>query len=171
MHLYMSAISRLNRIVLFMSGAILIGMMLLVTLDVASSYLLGRPIENVIEVVAFYFMVSIVFLPLGSAEFHDEHIKTDVLVQRLGRGARLVLALLTGSLTLITLVALVWVSIDKAIWATRQGEMMMGTTLIEIWPSRWILPIGFGLYLLGVIVVIAREVMGEPVTKDVNPGA
>ena len=94
---------------------------------------------------------------MGSAESHNEHIKTDVLMQRLRRGAQLLLSIVTGVLMAATLAALAWVSLDKALAATRQGEMMMGTTLIEIWPSRWLLPIGFGLYAVSVLATMARE--------------
>lgn len=157
MGLLVSAVEKLNGVMLFLAGLTLIAMMLLVNADVAAAWILGRPITNVIEIVAFYLMTAIVFLPMGSAESHDEHIKTDVLVQRLRRGMQILLSVATGVLMAITLAALTWVSIDKAIDATRQGEMMMGTTLIEIWPSRWLLPIGFGLYAVSVLATMARE--------------
>lgn len=157
MGLLVSAVEKLNGLMLFLAGLTLIAMMLLVNADVAAAWILGQPITNVIEIVAFYLMTAIVFLPMGSAEGHDEHIKTDVLVQRLRRGVQLLLSVATGVLMAATLAALTWVSIDKAIAATRQGEMMMGTTLIEIWPSRWLLPIGFGLYAVSVLATMARE--------------
>ncbi|MHA6346366.1 TRAP transporter small permease subunit [Roseivivax sp. CAU 1761] len=157
MHHLLRAVRGANAAIMVLAGLILVAMMLLVTADIAASWLFGRPIVNVIEIVAFYLMVGIVFLPLGSTELAGEHIKTDVLVRTLPQLLQTALSLLTGLATVAVLVLLTHVSIDKALAATERREMMMGTTLIQIWPSRWLLPTGFGLYLVSVLVVLWRD--------------
>ncbi|WP_166434108.1 TRAP transporter small permease subunit [Roseovarius spongiae] len=138
------------------SGLVLLGMMLLVSADVASATILGRPIQNVIEIVAFYMMVGIVFLPLGSTELRDDHIKTDILMQKLPKRANMACQGLVGLVGIAMLSVLTYVSFDKAVQATQRGEMMMGTTMIQIWPSRWILFAGFLFFLICVLVGTLR---------------
>ncbi|MHA7851932.1 TRAP transporter small permease [Roseovarius sp.] len=146
----------LNIVIMAISGLVLLSMMLIVTSDVLFTTFLGKPIQNVIEIVAFYMMVGIVFLPLGSAELRDDHIKTDILTQKLPRKLWLVSQVLVGVISILILSLLTYVSFGKAIEATRRGEVMMGTTLIQIWPSRWILLLGFGFFIICVLYMTLR---------------
>lgn len=146
-----SILRGLSVAIMAISGLVLIAMMLLVSADVVAATFLGGPIQNVIEIVAYYMMVGIVFLPLGSTELRDDHIKTDILMQKLPRRARLICQALVGLAGVAMLGVLAYVSFGKAMQATQRGEMMMGTTMIQIWPSRWILLIGIAFFLICVI--------------------
>ncbi|MEI4261548.1 TRAP transporter small permease subunit [Roseovarius sp. D0-M9] len=144
------------------SGLVLLLMMFLVSADVFAATFLGKPLQNVIEIVAYYMMVGIVFLPLGSAELRDEHIKTDIFTQILPRKLWLVTQTLVGLAGAGMLGLLLYVSFDKAVQATTRGEMMMGTTMIDIWPSRWIVVFGIAFFLICLIFATARQLFQAP---------
>lgn len=152
----------LNAAIMAISGLVLLSMMLLVSADVFAATVFGKPIQNVIEIVAFYMMVGIVFLPLGSTELRDEHIKTDIFTQTLPRRPWVVTQTLVGLVGFAMLSALTYVSFEKAVQATNRGEMMMGTTMIEIWPSRWILVAGFAFFLICLVFRTARQLSKSP---------
>lgn len=166
----MSKVSRLlrglNTAIMVISGLVLLAMMLLVSADVFAATFLGRPLQNVIEIVAYYMMVGIVFLPLGSAELRDEHIKTDILTQILPRKLWLITQTLVGLAGAGMLSVLLYVSFDKAMQATKRGEIMMGTTMIDIWPSRWIVVFGVGFFLVCLVFATARQLFQMPVPED-----
>ncbi|MCZ4351016.1 TRAP transporter small permease [Roseovarius aestuarii] len=155
---------------MIVSGAVLLAMMLLVSADVVAATVFGKPIQNVIEIVAFYMMVGIVFLPLGSTELRDDHIKTDILTQKLPRKPWLVSQALVGLAGSAILIVMTYVSFGKAIQATKRGEMMMGTTMIDIWPSRWILFTGVALFLLCLIYATLRQLFQAPKFNDTQEG-
>lgn len=146
----------LNFVIMVIAGLALVSMMLLVSADVFAATVFGKPLQNVIEIVAFYMMVAIVFLPLGSTELRDDHIKTDILTQKLPRKAWLTSQVIVGVIGLCVLTTLTYVSFGKAIDATRRGEMMMGTTMIQIWPSRWIVFIGFAFFVICLLFATFR---------------
>lgn len=162
----MSTVSRLlrglNTAIMVISGLVLLSMMFLIAADVFAATILGKPIQNVIEIVAYYLMVGIVFLPLGSAELRDEHIKTDIFTQILPRKLWLVTQTLVGLAGAGMVGVLTYVSFDKALQATLRGEIMMGTTMIDIWPSRWILFAGFTFFLICLVFATLRQLIQHP---------
>jgi len=167
-----SAVSRLlrglNTVIMVISGLVLLAMMLLVSADVFASTVFGTPIRNVIEIVAYYMMVGIVFLPFGSTELRDDHIKTDIFTQMLPRKPWLASQLIVGLAGAAMLGVLTYVSFDKAMQATMRGEMMMGTTMIDIWPSRWILFAGFAFFLICLVFTTIRQLC-QPPDRAVSP--
>lgn len=58
-------------------------MMLHITLDVASRYILNSPIPGTISIVSYYYMVIAVFIPLAFAEQKNAHISVEVVTTRL----------------------------------------------------------------------------------------
>ena len=158
----------LNTVILGISGLVLLAMMLLVAADVAAATVFGTPIQNVIEIVAYYMMVGIVFLPLGSTELRGDHIKTDIFTQILPRKPWLASQVVVGLAGTAMLGVLTYVSFDKALQATKRGEMMMGTTMIDIWPSRWILFAGFALFLI-CLVFATIALFFQPSDRGVSP--
>ncbi len=160
----------LNAAIMVISGLVLLAMMLLVSADVFAATFFGQPIQNVIEIVAFYMMVGIVFLPLGSTELRDEHIKTDIFTQTLPRKLRLVTQVIVGLIGIGMLSVLTYVSFGKAMQATIRGELMMGTTMIDIWPSRWILLTGFAFFLICLVFTTLRSLCQSPDQEDTREG-
>lgn len=130
------------------AGIGLLSMMVLVSADVIAATVFGAPLQNVIEIVAFYLMIIIVFLPLGSTELRDAHIKTNILTQILPQKARLLTQALVGFAGIMMVGIMSYFSFNKAVQATNRGEMMMGTAMIDIWPSRWILLAGLAFFLI-----------------------
>lgn len=137
---------------------LLIFMTLLVTIDVVWDIVFNQPIHNVVEIVSVYFMVALVFFPMGEVEQKDEHIGADVLVQYLGEKHQAILKIVTYSISLAFVLILFSQTLDDAIKAMHTNEKIMGSSLIVIWPSRFSLPIGFGLLALAMLAKILDAV-------------
>ena len=71
-----------------LSSVTVLLMMIQTVVDVTSNNLLGRPIEGNAEIIAAYYMVMIVFLPLAFVELRHEHINADLLVRSFPPPAR-----------------------------------------------------------------------------------
>src|SRR6266567_2009403 len=81
-----AAVGGLGRLLMVPAGIALILMMLHVNADVVGRLLLNHPIPVTIEVVSYYYMVAVIFLPLAAVERADHHIAVDLLSQHF-RGA------------------------------------------------------------------------------------
>lgn len=115
-----------------------------VVADVALKYAFNRPIENLADIVAFYFMVGIVFMPMASTERSFEHINADLFVRILPIPVRNTIYIVVTLISAAAVFVLAYHSGTDALKATQRGDMMMGSSLFQIWPSRWFLPVGFG---------------------------
>ncbi|MGJ7462120.1 TRAP transporter small permease [Halomonas sp. MA07-2] len=132
------------RIALVLAAMFLLLMALHVSLDVGLRYFVGKSFPGTLEVVSFYYMVAIVFLPLAYVEFKQEHISVDVVVGRFSPSVQLVFYLFAGTIGLIYFGMLCYQTYLDAVRATVRMETAMANFRFYLWPSRWALPVGFG---------------------------
>ncbi|HEY9816717.1 MAG TPA: TRAP transporter small permease [Candidatus Obscuribacterales bacterium] len=136
---------------LVLSAMFLVLMALHVSLDVGLRYIYGKSFPGTLEVVSFYYMVAVVFLPLAYVELQHEHISVDVVVGRLPLALQLTFYLFAGSLGLIYFGMLCYQSYLDALSATLRLETAMANFKFYLWPSRWALPVGFAAMCLAIL--------------------
>ncbi|GGL49808.1 TRAP transporter small permease subunit [Wenxinia marina] len=130
----------------------LLCMMLHVVADVAGKYLLNQPIPGTAEIVASYYMVTAVFLPLAWVELRDGSIVVELFYDRVPPRFRRGLLIVAFALTAAFYGGLGWLSWQPAMHAWRIGEVVEGTWRVVIWPTKFLLP--FGLALAAAIAVL-----------------
>lgn len=140
-------------------------MMLHVTADVIGKYVFNAPIPGTAEVVASYYMVSAVFLPLAWVEIIEGSITVELIYDLLGRRARTLALLVATTLSALFYGGLAWLSWSPATQAWRIGEIVEGTWRVVIWPTKFLLPVGLALACL---VMVLRLI--EIVTGRYHPG-
>lgn len=144
-------------------GCLAIGLMAIhVTVDVLLRSFVAQGIQGTTEIVAFYYMVAAVCLPLAWIERRDEHINVEMLYRALpNRGKRLLLLL--GSLASASFFAIfTWRSWLDGVNAYSTNETMMGFAAIVIWPARFILPVSFALVVVICVIQLIRLLRGDP---------
>lgn len=151
-------IDRAILVMLIVAGAGLVAMMLHVTADVLMRYFFNWPIRDTIETASYYYMILVVFLPLAFVERKSEHIEVELFVQLLGVRPRNLLYVAGRLFSMVFFGILAYVSWIDAIDYARIRETPMGSDL-EIWPSRFALPIGFGLLVLAMALHAAKALM------------
>lgn len=124
-------------------GVAIIGMMVLIVADVAMKYLLNDPIDGTTAVVAAYFMVALVFLPLAFVTLTGGHLFVELFTQKLSKRQRRPLFTLNAMLTLVYLLFIIVFTAMEAMRRTVEGEAWeTAADLMAVWPSRWLLPVG-----------------------------
>jgi TRAP-type C4-dicarboxylate transport system permease small subunit len=178
------AVQTLDRITLWFSkillifGTIAILMMALhVTVDVIGRVSVGRPLYATTEIVSFYYMVGVVCLPLAYIEMRDEHITVDLFYQ----GAPLWLKKIIFVFACLTTAGFfglfAYQSWFDSLRAMATREVIMGHAFIEIWPSRFFMPLGFALLTVAALLRAAKAVLttglpgGEPQAPEGEPEA
>ena len=150
---------------LFLSGIFIVLMMLHIVADVASDFLFDRPLLGTLEVVSYYYMIGVVFLPLAFIEKIDAHISVDMLYIRFSDKIKIIVYCLSCFVGLLFYALFVYLSFSYAFDSTRNSETIMANFNFYIWPARWLLPIGFGMYCLALFSNGIGAMLGEGVPE------
>lgn len=138
-------IRKIGELLAIIGGVAIVFMMLHIVADVAMKYLLNDPIDGTTEIVAAYYMVAVVFLPLAYVAFTSGHLVVEMFTRRLRDYPLRLLIGFTGLATLGYLVFLMYHTAVEALGRTREGEAWeTSVDLVAVWPSRWLLPVGLG---------------------------
>jgi TRAP-type C4-dicarboxylate transport system permease small subunit len=131
---------------LLKAGCVILALMMLhIVADVAGKYIFNSPLAGTIEVVAAYYMVSVLFLPLGEVARRRDHIYVELFTQGLKQSTQFKIDAVISALGALAVAYVSWQTALEAIDMTANGEAWeTAASLITIWPSRWILPIGMG---------------------------
>lgn len=131
-------------------------MLLHVTIDVAGKWLFDSPLPVTIEMTAHYYMVAIVFFPLAAVEFRNGHITVEIISQYLGERTR---RTLIGTVSMVGVVYFAILTIrtwHDAVNKFEIGEYLYGTIPLEVWQTRFFVPLGCGLLT---IVLLWKAIM------------
>lgn len=146
MYIHMQNLSRWLSIA---GGVAVVLMMLLTTIDVSGKYILNAPVPGAAEIIASYFMIAAVFLPLSDTEVRGEAIGVDILYDRMSLAVRMMCNALGIILAAIFYAVIAWQNMAVAIDSYSVGEYVSGTWDIVIWPSKFLMPIGLFFALVG----------------------
>lgn len=142
-------LSWLNTTLTTLGGLAIALMMIHVTLDVALRYIFNAPLPGTITVVAYYYMIIAAFLPLAFAEQKNAHISVEVFTDLLPDRGQYHLAAWILPLSALIFGILAWRTWGEAVSKHNiTASVVQGNTSIPVWPTYYVLPIGFGLLTL-----------------------
>ena len=163
MNVFENLVNKIGAVLAFIGGVAIICMMGLIVTDVAMKYLLNDPIDGTTAVVAAYFMVALVFLPLAHVTLTSGHLFVELFTQKLSDRSLRPLFTLNGLLILSYLLFLAIFTAIEAVRRTAEGEAWeTAADLMVVWPSRWLLPIG----LLAMAMVLVFNLLRHLFSKD-----
>jgi TRAP-type C4-dicarboxylate transport system permease small subunit len=148
----------LTRGLAWFAGLLAIAMMVHVTIDVIGRTFFNAPLVGTIEIVSAYYMAGLAFLPLALITKERGHIIVELFTGWMKRGSRTLLDALVAIISLGYVGVFTWQAILIAIDKTGLGEAReAGTGFVAIWPSRWVVPIGFGLMAVYLLIYIIKD--------------
>jgi len=154
------AIRVLVAAMLFLSGTAIVLMAFHVTLDVSFRLFFNSPIRGTLEIVSFYYMVSAVILPIAYLQIKNQHITVDLFYDWYPKPLKAASYVVSSSLTAAFFAIFAYQSWLDAVRAFNSREVVMGAAAIQIWPSRFILPISFAIMTLvtifNLVVALSR---------------
>ena len=134
-------------------------MMLHITADVTGRVLFNHPLEGTIEIVSGYYMVAVSFLPLAYISRHEGHIFVELFTRGLSETRLLRLETAVNIVSAAYLSVFAWKTGEEAIYQTSSREMWeTATGFVDIWPSRWMLPIGCAVMAIYLVLRIVMDV-------------
>lgn len=142
------------------AGLSLVLMMVHVTLDVLLKYFFKLPIPGTAEVVASYYMIGTVFLPLAYIEVHNRPIVVELFYDRMPRRLQAPLDVLGTLASLAFYAFLTWQSMKIALVSLENREYVDGLWKVVVWPSRFIIPVGLSIACAALLMRLALLARG-----------
>lgn len=136
-------------------------MMVNVTLDVVMKYTINKPIQGTLEVTAYYYMVSIVVLPMAYVELTRQSIAVDLFYQMMKPKTQVIVTFFVLMISALGYGLLGVISLSEAFEAYEKKEIAMGSVNIYIWPARFLLPIALFITTL-VCLMHAYRLVTDP---------
>jgi len=149
---------RLTHLLGLIAGATVALMMFHVMIDVVGKYAFNAPLPGTAEIVAAYYMIGCVFLPLAWVEASGGSIVVEVVYEKCSPRVQAVMLKLADVVSIVYYAILGWFSWGVAMHAWRINETVDGIWRITTWPAKFLLPLGF---LLAVVVILLRLFLGE----------
>ncbi len=149
---------RLAKLQLHLAGLAVLAILLNISLDVAARAFFNTSFSVTTELVSYYYMVPVVFLPLMTLEVKGEHINTDLFYRYFPEALKTMSRLVSGAISIGIYGLLANFTFKQAIIATKSGEVAMGVNLLPIWPVRWVLPVVFTLCAVIALLVALQSV-------------
>ncbi|KGM50627.1 TRAP transporter small permease [Pseudooceanicola atlanticus] len=138
-----SVASRVSGLVALVGGAVIVLMMLQISLDVAMKYIFHKPITGTLEIVSAYYMVALVWLPLGAVTRDHEHLEVELFTQHLAPRKLAWFKLFGCTIGGIYAAILCVQGFEEALHQTEIGEVWETATFdIPVWGARWFFPLG-----------------------------
>jgi len=130
-----------------LSSVSTIVMMVAITVDVVARNFAGEPIPGLLEI-SETTLVATVFLGISYAGVTNAHVSVDLLTSKLSQKAS---RLIAGAMWLLGALMVVWFSVataERAMQSTKMGEVTQGLMVWPIWPTRWLIVLGFVAFLI-----------------------
>jgi TRAP-type C4-dicarboxylate transport system permease small subunit len=149
-----------ERILTLVAAAATFGMMALTTADAGGRYLFNRPILAAYELTTNYLMIAAVFLAMPYAYRQGANIRVTFLVERLGRGANLVVAYVVQLVSIVYCALLVFSTCQQArhVWTTKTTFVTLD---LPLWPAHVLVSIGLFLTTLMMLIDLGEVRKGR----------
>jgi TRAP-type C4-dicarboxylate transport system permease small subunit len=151
---------RLARVQLHLAGLAVLAILLNISVDVAMRAFFNASFSATTELVSYYYMIPVAFLPIMTLELKGGHIDTDLFYRLFPEPLKRVSRCISGIISVGIYGLLAYFTFVQAVSSTKSGEVAMGVNLLLIWPVRWVLPVVFALAAAAAFLVSVQYVLG-----------
>jgi TRAP-type C4-dicarboxylate transport system permease small subunit len=137
-------VDQLSNVLLVLGGVAMALMMINVVVDIVTRNVFRLAVPATLELVSYYYMVAVAFLPLAFVQRYRGHVMIELFTLWLPARVNAFIDATVYLLGTIALGLFAYASFGKAIYMTGIGEMQFGIIDVVVWPGRWFVPIGVG---------------------------
>jgi TRAP-type C4-dicarboxylate transport system permease small subunit len=146
----------INRFLTHVGSIALAGLMLLTVTDVFGRYFLNRPVPGTFELTEL-FMVFIVFLALGLAQHHNEHISLDLAYNYFPLRLKKCANVLIDVVNLTVMAAVTWQLYEYSARMS-EGDYTTAVLQLPIRPFVVVALAGTAAYMLAILCDLIRSI-------------
>ncbi|MEZ5765573.1 MAG: TRAP transporter small permease [Xanthobacteraceae bacterium] len=145
-------LEKVSAALLLVGGAAATIMMLHIGADIIGKSFFDKPVPATLEIVAWYYMIATIYLPIAYVQFHRKHLTVELFTQNLEPRKMAWVEGVTSILAFLYIGTLFVLSFNTAVHETMLGEAQDATYFdLPVWPSRWLLPIPLFVMLLVIV--------------------
>lgn len=146
-----------DRLLMYLAGAGLFTIMMVIVVDVVLRYLFSAPLSWSYDLISMYLVTLVFFLALADTFRRGGHIKVDLLEAL--RGTRLLLAAeIIGYCASLLLFALIFHQmVTSGVEAFLANDVVDGAILWPTWPPYLFGTIGVGLLMIRIALAIVNR--------------
>lgn len=142
-----------------LSGASIFALMAFISTDVILRNFAGSSISGSFEIVENYFMPLAVFPALAWVYSSGIMPRMDLLINRIAEGLRKAIVHFLVLIEIVVVAVVTWYSLQYALAGLdRSAQFTAGGESLPLWPAQFVAPLGFGLLLIELLFVMARNV-------------
>jgi TRAP-type transport system small permease protein len=150
----------------YISGWVIIAMMILVTAAVFARRVIGSPLMFSDEYTA-YLMVFCVFMGGAYTLQQDAHVRVDVIAIRLKKRTRIFLQAVTSCFSLVYGVVLMWKTGSLVLYYKQIGQRALSIMETPVWIPAIVIPVGMAILNFQIVLCIVNDIKnllgGNPV--------
>ena len=159
-------LSRLATVFAYLAMLAMVLMAFHVFANVVIRMVTRQDIAGTLEIVTYYYMVALVFLPMAFVEQAGGHIRADLLARFMSNRFGTAVEVLTQIAMATFFAVLGWKAAGAAAEHTGRGEVIQGGGgLFVVWPARWMLPVGLALAALFALMLAVDALRGFRQTR------
>ncbi len=147
-------ISAINATLSGFTGWLMMLMMLILVADFVAR-LFGWPLQDMAQLSVFVMMI-VIYLGFSRCEEYHEHVGLEFVTNVLGDNPRRRVLQFSQVLAVITVCILLYAVGTNALKAYEQNEAIAGAIQIPTWPTKFLMVLGVGAFLLQSILNIFR---------------
>jgi TRAP-type C4-dicarboxylate transport system permease small subunit len=151
----MKMLGSISRWMGYLSSAVIIILMLLVTANVIGRYFLNEPITGAPEI-ACLLMIVIVFPALAWVALEGKHVRVEFVMERF---SPVVQAISDGIMLIISLGIYAIISWRSFLSATKSSDVSSLLSIPQA-PFYWIMSVGWTLFTISIIALIIKNIAG-----------
>lgn len=149
---YRSAIDALCRVGFLLGALATLAMMVHIGADAVARNVFGSPLTGTLEVVSTWYMVGLIFLPLGYIQVHRGHLIVELFTQNAPERVRHWLDALMHATSALFLAAWTIPAVQLAMKKTAINESLDAVFFeVVVWPTRWFMAVGMGVICLAFV--------------------
>lgn len=149
-------IALLTRVLFWIAGVGLVGMLLLIVADVIGIKIFSSPVPGGIEIVSFLAVIAIAFA-VAHTQVMRGHVAVDFIVDKFPRRAKLVIDVIMVFFSVCLLALMAWYSFKYGNKLKSTGEVSM-TQKIPFYPFVYAMGVCFIVTLLVLIMDLAKAI-------------
>ncbi len=174
------ALDRIDGAVVAVGAAMLFALMCVVVADVSLRYLFNAPLQWSYEVISSYLMPGLFFLAVSHTLKAHSHVAVDIVHNYVGRRTRYAFESLASVLALPAFATCAWMAAGVTIRDFQTGATSSSGLALPTWTLSMLLPIGFGLLSLRLLLDAAgylgslasgRDLLALPPISGTEEGA
>lgn len=149
-----------------LAGFVTVLLALNIAADVLLRNIAGVPMPGTLEVTQYVWMPALVFLALAYTEHKNEHIRAEILVDRLSPRLSRITSVVLKMAAAVVILCAAYYALLSTIHAASIGLEIIGGVTIAVWPMKILMTIALVAYAVQLLIGAVTSGSAHPDSEE-----